>query len=127
MVGTASLQGHQGAGLTQQHFAMMAKCAKFHEKSIIAVKGASMAIASDIMQEVETRAGALIAKAEKPLTKAEAYSQIFKADPQLYARYRSATQTDVGNQLVITKQDGTTAPTFGAALMARQLDSLGIV
>jgi hypothetical protein len=83
-----------------------------------------MATASEIMQEVETRASTLISKAAQPITKSEAYSQIFKADPQLYARYRSATQTDVGHQLVITKQDGSTAPTFGSALMARQLDSL---
>jgi hypothetical protein len=57
-------------------------------------------------------------------SRAVTYSQVFKADPQLYARYRAATQTDVGNQLVITKADGSTAPTFGTELLRRQLDSL---
>jgi hypothetical protein len=83
-----------------------------------------MATASDVFTEIEQRAGALMNKAARPLSKSEAYARIFKADPPLYARYRAATQTDVGHQLVITKQDGTTAPTFGAALMARQLDGL---
>jgi hypothetical protein len=83
-----------------------------------------MAMASDVFTEIEQRASALIRKAEKPLSKSEAYSQIFQADPRLYERYRSATPIDVGNQLVLTKADGTTAPTFGSALMARQLDSL---
>jgi hypothetical protein len=88
----------------------------------IAVKGASMATASEIMQEVDTRASTLIAKSSTPLSKAAAYSQIFKADPQLYARYRAAQQLDVGSQVMLTKQDGTTAPSFGSELLRRQMD-----
>jgi hypothetical protein len=83
-----------------------------------------MATATEIVDEIDTRAGALISKSATALSKSEAYARIFKADPPLYARYRAAVQTDVGNQVVLTKQDGTMAPTFGAALMARQLDGL---
>jgi hypothetical protein len=83
-----------------------------------------MAHASELMREVEQRASTLIAKAATPLTKAEAYSAVFKADPQLYARYRGAQQIDIGAQPVLTKGDGTTAPSFGTELLRRQLDSL---
>jgi hypothetical protein len=83
-----------------------------------------MGSATAIVNEVERRAGEIISKADKPISKSEVYAQIFKADPALYARYRGAVQTDVGPEVVITKQDGTTAPTFGSALMARQLDGL---
>jgi hypothetical protein len=83
-----------------------------------------MAMASDVFTEIEQRASALISKAATPLSKSEAYARIFKDDPPVYAKYRSAQQIDIGNQLVVTKADGSTAPTFGAALMARQLDSM---
>ena len=49
----------------------------------------------------------------------------YKDDPPLFRRYRSATQTDVGNQVVLTKADGsTTAPTFGTEVLRHQLDGL---
>jgi hypothetical protein len=86
------------------------------------MKGASMAHASEIMREVEQRASTLISKAAQPITKREAYSQIFKQDPQLYARYRRAQQLDVGPAIVLTKQDGSTAPSFGSELLRRQMD-----
>ena len=81
--------------------------------------------ASAIVAEVEQRASGLISKAEKPLSKAEAYRAIFKQDPALYARYRAAVQTDVGAAaVVVTKADGSTAPTFGTELLRRQMDGL---
>jgi hypothetical protein len=83
-----------------------------------------MGSATAIVNEVEKRAGEIISKAAQPITKAEAYARIFQADPALYAKYRGAQQIDIGAQPVLTKADGSTAPTFGAALMARQLDSL---
>ena len=49
-----------------------------------------MSNATAIVNEVETRAGEIISKAEKPITKGEAYARIFKADPALYAKYRGA-------------------------------------
>jgi hypothetical protein len=81
-----------------------------------------MANATAIVNEVEKRANELIRKAAQPITKAEAYARIFQADPQLYARYRGAQQLDIGSQVMLTKQDGTTAPSFGSELLRRQMD-----
>jgi hypothetical protein len=83
-----------------------------------------MAHATDVFNEVEKRASALISKSTTALDKASAYSAVFKQDPQLYARYRAAQQLDIGSQVMLTKQDGTTAPSFGTELLRRQLDSL---
>jgi hypothetical protein len=83
-----------------------------------------MATATAIVNEVEKRANELIRKAAPPITKAEAYARIFQADPQLYARYRGAQQLDIGSQVMLTKQDGTTAPSFGSELLRRQMDGL---
>jgi hypothetical protein len=92
--------------------------------NIAVSKGVTMGSATAIVNEVEKRAGEIISKAAQPITKAEAYARIFQADPALYAKYRGAQQVEVGNQVVLTKADGTPTPTFGAALMARQLDGL---
>jgi hypothetical protein len=83
-----------------------------------------MSNATAIVTEVEQRAEALIAKASAPLTKGEAYAKIFRENPQLYGRYRSAMQADVGPELVVTKQDGSTAPSFATAVLRQQLDGL---
>jgi hypothetical protein len=104
----------------------MVKRATFHEIFTIAVsKGVTMGSATAIVNEVEKRAGEIISKADKPITKAEAYARIFQADPALYAKYRGAQQIDIGAQPVITKADGsTTAPSFGTEVLRRQLDGL---
>jgi hypothetical protein len=104
----------------------MVKRATFHEIFTIAVsKGVTMGSATAIVNEVEKRAGEIISKADKPITKAEAYARIFQADPALYAKYRGAQQIDIGAQPVITKADGsTTAPSFGTEVLRRQLDDL---
>jgi hypothetical protein len=81
-----------------------------------------MAHATDVFNEVEKRASALISKSTTALDKASAYSAVFKQDPQLYARYRNAQQLDIGSQVMLTKQDGSTVPGFASALLERQLD-----
>jgi hypothetical protein len=83
-----------------------------------------MSTVNEVISEVERRAGALISKSTTALDKASAYSAVFRQDPQLYARYRHAQQLDVGSQPVVTKADGTTAPSFGSELLRRQMDSL---
>jgi hypothetical protein len=117
-----ALQGRQSAEVIENFVLKMTKV--LMSNTTIAVKGASMAHASEIIREVEQRASAIVAKAATPITKAEAYSQVFKQDPQLYARYRGATQTETASQIAVAKQEGASAPSFASELVRRQVGDL---
>jgi hypothetical protein len=53
-----------------------------------------MSTAKTIFEDIERQAGAIIAKAAIPLSKADAYARLFKEHPELYRAYVEAQQAE---------------------------------